>query len=71
MADEAIILVALRVLNACGVKVAADPGDVEALRASVSGPQADWEARLLAAYIVQRELHARRERPSRTGYGGT
>ena len=69
MAGEAIILVALRVLNACNLQVAPDAGDVAAMRESVSGPQAGWDARLLAAYIVQREMHARRER-TRIGSGG-
>ena len=70
MADEAIVLVALRVLNACAVNIAPDAGDVAAMRGSVSGPRASWEAHLLAFYIVQRELHARRERNPRIGSGG-
>jgi hypothetical protein len=57
MPDKAIVLVALRVLNACGVHVAPDAADVAEMRRSVSGPQADWEPARLATYIVQREVH--------------
>ncbi len=56
MEPDELLEIALRVLSSCVAYRPPDPSDIQALRDSVAGPEAHWEADALARHVIERRI---------------